>query len=86
MKIIGGRRNTSSDGTKRRKVIVDILGRGREPITVIPSNTVRDLRQSLNIGDNVRAVDENGKSMNDSSRLDGKNEINFVPNVKGGSI
>ena len=86
MKVIGGRRDTTSEGTKRRKIKVDILGRGRESVTVRPDNTVGDLRQSLNISSNVRAVDSSGASLNDSAKLKNKDEINFVPNVKGGSI
>ena len=85
MKIIGGRRDTSLEGTKRRKINVDILGRGRESITVTPNNTVHDLRTGLNIGSNVRAVDEKGGALSDSDKLKDKKEVNFVPNVKGGS-
>ena len=85
MKIIEGRRDTTSSASKRRKLKVDILGRGRESITVNSDNTVSDLRQSLGIGNNVRAVDASGKTMRDSDRIKNKEEINFVPNVKGGS-
>ena len=84
MKVLGGRRDTNSEPNKRRKIQVDILGKGREGITVNPENTVSDLKQSLNIGSNVRAVDERGQTLKNSEKLKDKNEINFVPNVKGG--
>lgn len=85
MKILGTRRDTSSSPTKSKRLPVDILGRGRENLTVTPQHTVRDLRTSLNIGNNVRAVDEQGNVLSDISKVHNKEEINFVPNVKGGS-
>ena len=33
----------------------------------------------------TRPVDENGSQLRDSDRLDKHKEINFVPNVKGGT-
>ena len=88
MKILGGRRDIDSEETtrRRRKIKVDILGRGRSSTAVTPEKTVHDLRQSLNVGGNVRAVDEMGKLLSDSDKVFGKKEVNFLPNVKGGSI
>jgi len=84
MKVLGGRRDSTKETMKRRKLQVDILGRGRDNISVTKENTVGDLRQSLNIGSNNRAVDEQGKQLNNNDKVYDKKELNFVPNVKGG--
>ena len=77
------KRDTST-GERRRKVRVDILGRGRNSVKVKPTDTVKDLRENLDIKTNVRAVDSEGKRLEENKPIYDEDEINFVPNVKGG--
>jgi len=84
METIESRRVPSTNTGRRRTLTVDILGRGSENCSVTPKTTVGDIRRSQGIGSNVRAVDSSGNRLEDNDTLDGVEELNFVPNVKGG--
>ena len=76
----------------REKLQVEILGKGSHPVSVDETTTVRDLRDILNVGSQVQAVDEEGKRLSNDSRVINTNskssenkKVTFIPNVKGGT-
>lgn len=82
MKVFGKERE---EGTNRRKrMVVDILGRGERTLTVAPNATVSEIKSSLDLSSNVRAVDDEGNQLSSSSKVKHLDRLNFVPNVKGG--
>lgn len=81
MKIMGRRRN--EEGTANR-INVNILGKGSEPITTPDDATIGNLRESLEIGSNVKALDSSGNELSNGSKTKDLKEVNFVPNVQGG--
>lgn len=81
MKIMGRRRN--EDGNSQ-KIQVNILGRGTESISSPEDATIGNLRESLDLGSNVKAVDGAGNELRNSDRVKNSKEVNFVPNVQGG--
>lgn len=70
---------------RRRRITVNILGRGEDSLSVRKGMTVGELRNNLGIGNNVRAVDDDNNILSDTSALDSHSNVNFVPNVKGGN-
>ena len=76
----------------REKLQVEILGKGSHPVSVDETTTVKDLKDILNIGLQVQAVDEDGRRLsNDAKVIDtesktsGNKKVTFIPNVKGGT-
>ena len=76
----------------REKLQVEILGKGSHPVSVDETTTVKDLKDILNVGSQVHAVDEDGnrltndaKVIDTESKTSGNKKVTFIPNVKGGT-
>lgn len=70
------------DLKKRKKIKVEILGKGQEVVTIDDAQTVGDVRKLLALDKDVQAVNAQGDEMRDGDRVSG--DISFMPNVEGG--
>jgi len=68
----------------KQKVDVDILGRGKEKVTVENATTIKDLRDILNLDKDIQAIDEEGKKLSEKATVADQSKVNFIPNVEGG--
>jgi len=72
------------DKPQKQKLEVDVLGRGKEKVTVDTATTIKELRDVLNLDKDIQALDNQGRKLSDSSTVGDKSKVNFVPNVEGG--
>jgi len=69
----------------QRQINVDILGRGKEEVTVQNAQTIGELRSILNLDKDIQAMSKEGKKLTDSQSVDDLDDVYFVPNVQGGA-
>lgn len=72
------------DRPQKQKIEVDILGRGKEKVTIEGATTIKELKDVLNLDADIQALDDQGRKLSNSSNVADKSKVNFVPNVEGG--
>ena len=73
-----------ADRPQKQKIEVDILGRGKEKVTIEGATTIKELKDVLNLDSDIQAVDDQGRKLSNSSSVGDRSKVNFVPNVEGG--
>jgi len=73
-----------SKPSREQKLEVDILGRGKEQVTVDSATNIKELRSILNLDKDVKAYDEKNKRLSDSDTVSSLSGVRFSPNVQGG--
>lgn len=76
--------NNTKNNSRKQKVEVDILGRGREKVTIESATTIKELRDVLNLDSDIQALDDQGRTLSDKSSVGNSSKVNFIPNVEGG--
>lgn len=64
------------------KIKVSVLGKGEKEIQVEEKQTIKELRNLLALDADVKAVDQNGNELSDSTEISG--DVQFFPDVQGG--
>jgi len=68
----------------QKTIEVDVLGRGKEQVTIDSATNIKELRSILNLDKDVKAYDEKNKRLSDKDSVSTISGVRFSPNVQGG--